>query len=188
MEVAREALRILHFDPDTGDDQHHAPGTREDCEAACYDCLMSYSNQLDHRLLDRKLIRDLLLRLARADVKASPAPLPRAEHLSQLMRQCGSDLEREWLRLIDVQGLRLPSHAQMLVEKCKTRPDFLYAAEKLAVYVDGPHHEYPERRGRDHAQTDCMEDSGYTVLRFGTRYDWPAIVAKHPNVFGAERK
>ena len=187
-EVAREALRICHFDPDTGDDQHHAPGAREDCEAACYDCLMSYGNQPDHRLLDRKLIKDLLLQLAGADVKASPVSLPRAEHLSQLMRQCGSDLERDWLRLIDEQGLRLPSHAQMLVEKCKTRPDFLYAPEKLAVYVDGPHHEYPERSERDQAQTDCLEDAGYTVLRFGTRDDWPAIVAKHPNVFGAGKQ
>ena len=182
--VAREALRICHFDPDTGDDQRWAPGAREDCEAACYDCLMSYSNQPDHRLLDRKLIKDLLLRLTRADVNASPAPLPRAEHLAQLMRQCGSDLERDWLRFIDERGLRLPSNAQTLVEKCKTRPDFLYAAEKLAVYVDGPHHEYPERRERDQAQTDCMEDSGYTVLRFNTQDNWAGKVAKHPNVFG----
>ncbi|MGD0949096.1 MAG: DEAD/DEAH box helicase [Candidatus Binatia bacterium] len=183
-EVAREALRICHFDPDTGADQRRAPGAREDCEAACYDCLMSYSNQPDHRVLDRKLIKDVLLRLGHAEVEASPAPVPRAEHLAQLMRQCGSDLERDWLRFIDEHGFRLPSNAQTFIENCKTRPDFLYAAEKLAVYVDGPHHEYPERRERDHAQTDCMEDAGYTVLRFGTHDDWAAIAAKHPNVFG----
>jgi very-short-patch-repair endonuclease len=129
---------------------------------------MSYSNQPDHRLLDRKLIRDLLLRLARADVNASPVPLPRAEHLSQLMRQCGSDLERDWLRLIGEQGLRLPSHAQVLVES-KTRPDFL---QREARGVLTAHTTYPERRERDHAQTDCMEDAGYTVLRFGTHDDW----------------
>ena len=42
-----------------------APACEEDCEAACYDCLMSYSNQRDHRLLDRHLIRDWLLALPR---------------------------------------------------------------------------------------------------------------------------
>ena len=31
-----------------------APGAKEACEAACYDCLLSYGNQRDHRLLDRK--------------------------------------------------------------------------------------------------------------------------------------
>ena len=43
--------RLCHFDPLTGEDQKHAPGAKEDCEAACYNCLMSYYNQMDHRLL-----------------------------------------------------------------------------------------------------------------------------------------
>jgi hypothetical protein len=34
--------------------------------AACYDCLLSYTNQPDHRILDRFAVRDLLLRLAGA--------------------------------------------------------------------------------------------------------------------------
>ena len=46
--VAEEALRICHFDPKDGADLHRAPGAREDCEAACYDCLLSYYNQIDH--------------------------------------------------------------------------------------------------------------------------------------------
>ena len=47
--VARKALELCHFDPDSGEDLRHAPGASEICEAACYDCLMSYSNQPDHR-------------------------------------------------------------------------------------------------------------------------------------------
>ncbi|OGO32969.1 MAG: hypothetical protein A2Z16_04630, partial [Chloroflexi bacterium RBG_16_54_18] len=41
-EVAQEALRLCHFDPATGEDLRRAPNAKEDCEAACYDCLMSY--------------------------------------------------------------------------------------------------------------------------------------------------
>jgi len=55
-EVAREALRLCHFDPETGADLRRAPRAKEDCEAACYDCLMSYANQPEHELLDRQLI------------------------------------------------------------------------------------------------------------------------------------
>src|SRR5690606_10464734 len=56
---AELALRRCHYAPDdrAADgwaDQGHAPGRRDDCEAACYDCLLSYTNQPDHRLLDRK--------------------------------------------------------------------------------------------------------------------------------------
>ncbi len=59
--VAAQALQVCHFDPQTGEDQRHAPRAKEDCEAACYDCLMSYSNQMDHRLLDRQSIKEFLV-------------------------------------------------------------------------------------------------------------------------------
>jgi superfamily I DNA/RNA helicase len=79
--VAREALQLCHFDPDTGADQRRAPSSREDCEAACYDCLMSYSNQREHDLLDRQKIRELLLENAfeiySRDFAATPHPLVR---------------------------------------------------------------------------------------------------------------
>jgi hypothetical protein len=126
--VAKQALQLCHFDPETGADLRRAPRAREDCEAACYDCLMSYVNQPDHRLLDRQQSRDLLLQLARATVQASPAAQPRAEHLARLRRQCQSDLERDWLAFLETRGLHLPSHAQVFIEACGTRPDFLYEA------------------------------------------------------------
>ena len=57
-------LALCHFDPNSGADLRRAPGMTEDCEAACYSCLMSYSNQRDHELLDRATIKDYLLGLA----------------------------------------------------------------------------------------------------------------------------
>jgi len=182
--VARKALEICHFNPDTGEDLGRPPGGREDCEAACYDCLMSYSNQLDHKSLDRKRIRDLLLDFAAAEVKTSPTTVPRAQHLAQLKRQCQSNLEKNWLDFIDRLGLRLPSAAQLLVADCGTRPDFTYETELTVVYVDGPHHDYPDRARRDEEQTNCMEDLGYTVLRFKLEEDWEEQIQKYPNIFG----
>lgn len=71
--VALEALRILHFDlPDASSlpaDQSGLENTTgTSCVAACYRCLMSYYNQPDHELLDRRdaRVRELLLRLARS--------------------------------------------------------------------------------------------------------------------------
>jgi ATP-dependent helicase YprA (DUF1998 family)/very-short-patch-repair endonuclease len=182
--VAREALQLCHFDPDTGIDLRRAPRAREDCEAACYNCLMSYINQPDHRLLDRQQLRDILLQLARAHIESSPAALPRAEHMARLMRQCQSDLERHWLEFLEARGLRLPSKAQVFIEACGTRPDFLYEECQTAIYVDGPHHEYPERQQRDAAQTECLEDYGYTVVRCGPHATWEEMVTRHPHIFG----
>ena len=93
-QVAAKALELCHFDA-AGNDLGRAPGAKEDCEAACYDCLMSYTNQRDHELLDRQLIRETLLALAASRVVASPGALSRGEHLARLKALCDSDLERE---------------------------------------------------------------------------------------------
>lgn len=182
--VAQEALRICHFDPATGADLRRAPRSREDCEAACYDCLLSYTNQRDHAILDRQAIRAVLLDLTQSRVDAAPAARSRADHLDALLRQAGSDLERQWLRFLAERGLRLPSHAQSLIADCQTRPDFVYRDEQVAVYIDGPHHLFPERAARDAAQQACLEDMGYTVIRFGHTDDWDAIITQYPYVFG----
>ncbi len=63
--LARRALEICHFDPDTLEDK----GAKT-CGKACYECLLDYGNQPDHKDLDRYLIRDLLAELSRVRVPA----------------------------------------------------------------------------------------------------------------------
>jgi len=182
--LATEALRILHYDPETGADLRRAPRAREDCEAACYDCLMSYTNQPDHRLLDRAVVKDALFALRSAGVQASAGPRSRREHFEWLSRQCGSGLEQRWLDFMHGHELALPTSAQPLVAECSTRPDFLYGDHQTAIYVDGPPHDDPRRAERDAGQTTCMENHGYMVIRFGHHDDWAAIVRRYPSVFG----
>ena len=83
--VALEALRIMHFGvsplPDSPADLASTPETK--CVAACYRCLMSYYNQPDHELIDRRDndARELLLRLARSTTvieKQKPVQRPSA--------------------------------------------------------------------------------------------------------------
>lgn len=185
--VAATALQICHFDSETGNDLHRAPNVREDCEAACYDCLMSYYNQRDHLLLDRQAIRGILLELSRARVIAATTAGSRAEQLALLMRSADSTLERAWLEFLETHGHHLPTHVQRLIETCGTRPDFLYEDAQAAIYVDGSHHQYPERQARDRTQQECLENQGFMVIRFGLADDWAATVARYPNIFGRGR-
>jgi very-short-patch-repair endonuclease len=183
-EVAQEALHLCHFDPESGRDFGHAPHAQEDCESACYDCLLTYYNQRDHQLLDRKAIRDFLLLLAQSETRAAPSEKSRETHLQQLLRQAGSELESEWLGFLEKHGYRLPSHAQQLIAACETRPDFLYQDYSAAIYIDGPYHDYPERQARDVAAVECLEDLGYFVIRFGYQEDWSNKIAQYPTIFG----
>jgi len=185
--VAKEALRLCHFNPATGADLGRAEHASEDCVVACYDCLMSYGNQRVHEQLDRHSIKDYLLNLSTAQVYSAPSSQTRSDHLDTLKKLCDSSLEKKWLDHLDGKGHALPSQAQHLVQECKTRPDFFYAKEKVAIYVDGPHHEFPERQARDKAQQDAMEDLGITVIRFSSDEQWQPILDKYPHVFGRKK-
>ncbi len=182
--VARLGLEIAHFNPDTGEDQGHATGARETCEAACYDCLLSYFNQRDHRLVDRYLLRKLLTPWLTASVRTSPAPVPREDQVTRLLNLCQSGLEREWVRMIDRMGLKLPSDAQKIIKACSVCPDFLYQRESVTIFVDGPHHDMPEQQATDGEQRDRLEDHGLTVIRFHHGSDWEAIIQRYPDLFG----
>jgi ATP-dependent helicase YprA (DUF1998 family)/very-short-patch-repair endonuclease len=182
--VGRQALELCHFDPDTGQDRRRAERATEDCEAACYDCLMHYANQPAHKLLDRQRIKDVLMLLTRARAESSPGGNSRADHLAELRRLAASDLERQWLDRIESLGLRLPSHAQHHITSCRTTPDFFYAEQQVAVYIDGPPHDFPDRARRDAGQTEAMEDAGLTVLRFHHQDDWDGVLDRYPHVFG----
>jgi very-short-patch-repair endonuclease len=185
-QVATEALRLCHFDPLTGADERKAPGASEECEAGCYDCLMSYANQRDHQLLDRQKVREFLMSLTGAQVVSSSRPTTRADHRDHLLRLTDSELERRWLRFLDEAGYRLPTDAQVAIRECQTRPDFLYQSEgnQAVIYIDGPPHDYPDRQNRDAAQEELLEDKGWLVIRFHHEEDWVKKLATYPSVFG----
>jgi superfamily II DNA/RNA helicase/very-short-patch-repair endonuclease len=181
--VAAMALKICHFNPETGEDQKHAPEAKEDCEVACYDCLLSYYNQPDHKHLNRHLIKDVLMRLQKATVECSPVELNRSAHLEALKARCDSNLERHWLDYLEEHGHKLPSSAQKRV--LETKPDFLYEGDyKVVIYIDGPPHDFPDRQQRDDHQKTELEDRGWTVLRFHHTEQWTEIIDRFPNVFG----
>ena len=65
-EVARESLKLMHYkDPFSSGDMHE---TDDACVAGCYRCVLSYFNQPDHELIDRRYppVLDLLCGLTTA--------------------------------------------------------------------------------------------------------------------------
>jgi ATP-dependent helicase YprA (DUF1998 family)/very-short-patch-repair endonuclease len=184
--VARQALELCHFDPQTGGAIPHplVGGLDEVCEAACYDCLLNYTNQPVHRVLDRHSIREVLLGWSKGQTEVAPALLTREDHLAELKRTAGSELERRWLDWLQSRNLRLPSHGQYLILKCEAKPDFFYAEQQTAVYIDGPPHDWPDRQQRDQRQQEALEDLGYMVVRFHHQDQWQEIAARHGSLFG----
>lgn len=191
--IAVRALEVAHWRSKSGLWTDHADlqDTDAECEAGCYRCLLSYSNQPDHGRIDRrhKAVLDLLGRLARADASVGSASGARAEDaFDALLRQCGSGLERAWLKAVRVGGFRLPDRAQPLLAEFSVRPDFAYDGTKSLIFVDGPHHQGDAAKMMDEAKRRALRDAGYKVVSFTQeRGDWPAVFAKYTFVFGKGR-
>jgi very-short-patch-repair endonuclease len=186
-QAARIALELCHFDPQTGDDVGHAEHATERCEAACYDCLLSYGNQRDHGLLDRHAIRDILKAIADGAVSVHSGGRVAGEHVEDLLARTESELERRLVRLLVDQGRHLPSHAGRLLADARCRPDFLYERQCVAVFVDGPHHDTPEQRERDAEADARLRSLGWEVVRLHHAADWSSVIDELPSVFGSAR-
>ncbi|HNT67226.1 MAG TPA: DUF559 domain-containing protein, partial [bacterium] len=109
----------------------------------------------------------------------------REEHLTYLLALCDSELERKWLRFIEKHNLRLPSDAQCSITKCECKPDFYYKDLNTVIYIDGPPHDFPERKERDADKDDCLADFGFTVIRFDHEENWMNKLEKFKFVFGS---
>lgn len=177
--LARRALEICHYDPDTQEDR-----AVETCGKACYECLLDYGNQPDHKDLDRSLIRDLLAELAASTCRPAGGAGSRAERLVALRARCDSQLEQRWLNELETLGLRLPSDAQYRIPGYFAQPDFYYSESNVAVFIDGPPHDEPDQLRKDEEVTRGLMEMGYIVIRFHHGNDWPAIFRRHPDVFG----
>ena len=175
--VAREALELCHFDPETGEDRGTRPGAREDCEAACYDCLLSYANQRDHRCSTATRSATCSCSSPDATVEVAPGALaarrpPRAAPRALRLRARAA-LPRLPRRAAVSSSRRT---RRCSIERLRAQPDFAYASHHVVVFVDGPHHDYADVEERDGQATSRLEDDGYTVIRF-----------RHDERLGADR-
>ena len=183
-EVARMALRLCH-------DESFNDGTGAEptaCVSACYECLLTYSNQLEHRLIDRHLILEYLGLLATSTTELEQEP-DYEEQFQRLARLIdpNSSLEREFLNVLRDSRIRLPDNAQSRpTSKVLVQPDFYYERENrhgVCIFIDGPHHDSPEQRDADNHTRNELQDYGFRVITI--RYDRPIMdqVNEHPDVF-----
>ncbi|WP_136809606.1 DEAD/DEAH box helicase [Desulfosediminicola flagellatus] len=191
--VAARALQICHYESKDG----WLTGTPDDCdvkpecEAGCYRCLLSYYNQMDHEMIDRRnpQVFDILCALIRSSINKSSEGRSAEQQTEELYRMANSSLEQSWLKHVEQQGYHKPDSAQVVISGFETRPDFIYRDHQAAVYIDGPHHENPGQQKIDDDITRRLEDAGITVIRFPKEEDrWPNVFAKFPEVFGVPKQ
>lgn len=198
--VAAEALEIMHFQPPPAGQPWTKAGLTEEldangqslCEAGCYKCLLSYYNQPDHPLIDRKdkeadgLVLDMLCRLTSAQTRQGTQGRAPDQHSAELARVSGSSLEQAWLAYVEAHGHRKPDRGQHTIASAETCADFFYDDYQLAIFIDGPHHESESQQAKDAAINRRLEEQGYLVVRFPKDTGaWPQIFSTYADLFGA---
>jgi hypothetical protein len=183
--AAAEALAICHFAADGTD--LGGPHPDRPCALGCYECLLTYGNQLNHAFINRHSVRDLLLRLAGAAARTTGRGESRSEQLDRLAGQSDTTLEVDFVGWLKERGLRLPDEAQTFVTTALARPDFVYRLPgvNVAVFVDGPVHAHAAVADRDADAEDRLFDAGWEVVRFPYDGDWAAIAEQFKRYFGA---
>jgi hypothetical protein len=184
--LGARALDILHFDPASGEARRE---WEDRCTVACYDCLLSYSNQADHRHLDRHKVRDFLLALSRSE----SAPVPdEPSYQEQYRRLLGlidpaSTFERAFLDYLYKSELRLPDHAQHTpADAIPVQPDFYYERDGIAgvcIFIDGPRHAAPEQAERDRTLREALKDQGFRIVAIRSGRTIAEQVAENIDVF-----
>ena len=162
-EVARKALSIMHFSvtdaasvPKDANALTDEPGTS--CVAACYRCLMSYFNQPDHELIDRRDrdARSLLVRLATSQVTVLSNPVPRRSQ-----RPAAGDVEdiAAWRSASAERGLPAPDGDALKIGEASV--SLVWRAQYVAAIVGDV----------DDAILTKLGDLGFDVVRFSASAD-----------------
>ncbi|MFE2056667.1 protein kinase [Streptomyces sp. NPDC059446] len=203
--AAVRALDICHFDADGTD--LGGPHPDRPCALGCYECLLTYGNQLSHALINRHSVRDLLVRLASAKARRESRGESRSEQYRRLLDHGSPAAEPtpvetavraaveeasaaelaaqgDFLGWAKARGLRLPDEPGSFLTEAMATPDYVYRLPgvNVAVFVDLPGKEQDTFRDED--AEDRLFNARWDVIRFAHGADWDAVATANARYFG----
>jgi Lhr-like helicase len=181
-QVARTALGLMHylvpegeFQPDSLIDQagQNAKADATPCEAGCYQCLLSYYNQPDHELIDRRnsAAVEFLTFLANGTVQ----PLHAVATAARTSEGETPSAIQDWLAAVTKYGLRQPDQLNLPLNGGEATADAAYQTARALVFLSPP--------------TDSVaayaRDRGFTVIVFpADQSEWQEVFTAHSSTFG----
>jgi superfamily II DNA/RNA helicase len=177
--VMNEAYRVCFI-------QNEVEIEDKDLVPATYDDLLSYYNQTNHAIIDRKLIRSALRKLKESAVEiiANSAFSSYEDQYTKLQmeRDPSSSTEDYFLKYLKKHSLRLPDEAQPVIPNMFVRPDFFYKPN-VVIFCDGTPHDDPKTAEDDLNKRKALKTSGYQVLAWHYKDDLDEFVSKRPDIF-----
>ncbi|MGV9289336.1 protein kinase domain-containing protein [Streptomyces sp. NPDC003719] len=200
-EAARRALEICHFAADGTDEGGKEHRGDRACALGCYECLLTYGNQLDHARINRHTVAALLVRFASATATREARGESRSEQYRRLIAETSASSpagptvveaaaaaelveQGDFLGWVKAKGLNLPTETGALLTEANAMPDYVYRqpGTRLAVFVDLPDTEQTALRDED--AEERLFDAGWEAVRFRPGDDWDALAGRYVDCFG----
>lgn len=180
--VASNALQLIHYrKPQSGiwtlDDlprleQTDALGNHQ-CEAGCYQCLLSYFNQPDHEHINRRNADALKLLVALANAQVQPVTSSPATVASTTSANEPLDA---WLSALRQAGAIQPDAVNVSVNNGAATAAAQYKASRALVFLSAV----------DEQTSSILQDKGWQALDFSDASRWSQQFAAHADVFGSK--
>lgn len=172
--LIEEAIKVCRYDE------------TEYKEPASYDDLLSYYNQMFHKLINRFEIKDALQKLKICEVELLPSNLYENydEQYKSILSKIdkNSSTELKFLNYLYENNLRLPDNAQKRVDGIYSQPDFYYN-QGIHVFCDGTPHDEPETKAKDKKIRDAIRNNGEQVIVYYYKDNLDDLVSKRSDIF-----
>lgn len=181
-QVARSALQMMHYElpqsafmvTDLIDTAGAQAGKKaHQCEAGCYQCLLSYYNQPDHEIIDRRNVAAIGFLSSLANAVVEPLHLATA---ASLKTHSGKPSPvTVWLAELEQLGLRKPDQTELPVNGGESVADAAYHSARALIFFSPP----------TESTIAYAQDRGFTIIVFPPDpAAWTDIFTSHPAIFG----
>jgi len=140
------------------------------CTESCYDCLRTYYNQFYHEQLNRHRALDILRRLGESPTSSNAIEpineVPDVESEEEQTNIWEKRLEQMITDDWGFSGFTPQKRIELPDIGGWTKPDLAHEDARIAVYLDGPHHDDPEQRQQDRMLRNTLRNKGegWTVI------------------------
>ena len=169
-EVARMALRIMHYE-DQGDGTWKS--LEHDCQAGCYQCLLSYFNQPDHDKINRrdKAALEILTSLANGSLQEILTVVPQSN--PSTTDPASQSQTESWSEFAAAHRLAAPDRINVPVPDSTAVVTALYRSRRLALFIGDPPAE----------AASWVEDQGLQSVSLpDDPAAWPGFISTNPDL------
>jgi len=163
-ELYTESYRCMHFDPNTREETELGKSLPK----ASYQDLLSYYNQRDHDILNRREIKEVLEQLMDCDYSPNQGSNDYDSQYKYLIDNYdrNSATEKPLIEHLYKNKLALPDKAQVNMPEFYISADFVYNTQDgpVIIFCDGSVHDDENLKQEDDHKRELLMGKGYDVI------------------------